>query len=114
MKQLKPQGEVEEMGIKWYGIKTPETEYDDSYIYWITTSEHESWDSFFQYPDRNGNFLSHRAPLEEAKRAYEAIGYKCVELEVKEKEDMNEEKKDKPIRLDDPDFDIIAPDVEYV
>lgn len=67
--------------MKYYGIKTPENEYNvGSYIWWIDTDEHKSWDLFFQYN-------AHRAPLYDAIKAYEAIGYKCVELEIKEVED---------------------------
>jgi len=70
--------------MKYFGIKTPKREHQDSYIYWIATDSHQSWDLFFQYPDKNRNFQSHRAPLEEAIRAYKSIGYKCVELNIEE------------------------------
>ena len=72
--------------MKYFGIKTPKCNNQDSYICWIATASYQSWDLFFQYPDKNMNFQSHRAPLEEAKRAYEAIGYRCVELNVTEVE----------------------------
>ena len=71
--------------MKYFGIKTSHRVEQKSYIWWITADEHTSWMSFFQYPDKNNNLNSHRLPLEEAIRAYEAIGYKCVELEVREK-----------------------------
>ena len=70
--------------MKYFGIKTLEEDYRGSYIHWVADSEHRSWNLFFQYPDRDKNFKSHRAPLEEARRAYESIGYKCVELDVME------------------------------
>lgn len=64
--------------MRYYGIQRPETERDPAYIYWIGTSEYDSWDKFF-------SLTPHRPPLSEAIRAYEAIGYKCVELEIKKK-----------------------------
>lgn len=73
--------------MTYYGIKTPKKDHQDSYIHWISECEHAAWDLFFQYPDRNRNFKSHRTPLEEAMKAYEAIGYKCVELNVVEVEE---------------------------
>ena len=64
--------------MKYYGIKTPKTKYDDPYIYWIANDEFNSWQMFFQKSNPN------RAPLDTAIKAYEAIGYKCVKLNVKE------------------------------
>lgn len=70
-------GGINEM-IQWYGIKTPETEFDNSIIMHVTKSIYTTWNDFFRYN-------AHNLPLEEAKRAYKSIGYKCVELEVKVK-----------------------------
>ena len=70
--------------MKYYGIKTPDRHNgkNSSYIWWITNSEHTSWVNFFSYSDREGNYNSSRTPMAEAKDAYEAIGYKCVELKL--------------------------------
>ena len=70
--------------MKYFGIKTPRKDNEDSYIWWISNSEHKSWDDFFSYPDKTNNYNPHRVPLDEAKKAYQSIGYKCVELEVTE------------------------------
>ena len=75
--------------MKYYGIKIPKYKARGEYIWYISNSEHNSWDLFFMYPNKELEKYRHRLPMEEAIRAYEAIGYKCVELEVKEKE--NEE-----------------------
>lgn len=72
--------------MKYFGIKTIG---EDPYIWWIAEDKHRAWDAFFTYPDKDRNLNAYRLPLYDAIRAYEAIGYKCVELEVKEKE--NEE-----------------------
>jgi len=71
--------------MRYYGIKTPEREDYKPYIWWFAESVHRAWDSFFMFPDKKMFLNPHRAPLEEAIRAYESIGYKCVELEVTEK-----------------------------
>jgi hypothetical protein len=68
--------------VTFYGIKTPET---PSRIWWISDSPHRAWEAFFTYPSRGGAHNSYRLPLEEAIRAYTAIGYQCVELEVAQK-----------------------------
>lgn len=60
--------------MQYYGIQTPLTN-EKSYIHWISQCEQGAWDLFFQ-------FQPHRLSLYEARRAYEAIGYKCVELSV--------------------------------
>ena len=75
------------MERKWYGIKCPKDEHSgmSEIIWWITNSEHNSWMSFFAYGTTKGNAPYHAVPIEEAIRAYKAIGYKCVELEVTEK-----------------------------
>lgn len=61
---------------EYYGIESP-----DGYIWWMDTEKYKCWTLFFQYKP-------HRLPLEEAQRAYESIGYKCVELKV-EKVDIS-------------------------
>ena len=71
---------------KWYGIKTTEEEHRESYVWWITNSEFDSWMSFFAYATTKGNAAYHALPLAEAIRAYESIGYECIELEINEKE----------------------------
>lgn len=68
--------------MDYFGIKTPG---GDSYIWWIANSRHESWMAFFQYPSAKCELNAHRLPIEEAVRAYEAIGYRCVPLLVQEK-----------------------------
>jgi len=59
--------------MRYFGIKKP-----DGTIWWIADSEHNSWQAFF-------DTTAHRLPLDEAVQAYKAIGYRCVELEVKER-----------------------------
>jgi hypothetical protein len=58
------------MKTKYYGIQAP-----DGLIWWIEQDEHRAWYSFFD------NTAKHRLPMYEAIKAYEAIGYRCVELE---------------------------------
>jgi hypothetical protein len=70
--------------FKWYGIKTPDEKFQESYIWWITNSEHDSWWSFFSYTTSHGSPANHRLPIGQAIKAYEAIGYKCVKLKVTE------------------------------
>ena len=65
--------------VKYFGIKKP-----DGMIWWIAEDEHRSWMSFFTYPSANGMMNPHRLPLAEAIAAYQAIGYRCVELVVSE------------------------------
>jgi hypothetical protein len=75
--------------VKYFGIKTPEKEdkwsKTPSIIWWIANDEHSSWMLFFQYPSNKNELMPYRLPIAEAIQAYKAIGYKCVELEVKEK-----------------------------
>lgn len=59
--------------MKYYGIKKPE-----GLIFWVSDSEINSWGLFFRD-------YANRPTMYEAIKAYEAIGYKCVEVEVKEK-----------------------------
>lgn len=70
--------------MEYYGIKTPEKENGKSYIWWISDSEDSSWNMFFTHPNKDGKANFYRAPLFDAKRAYKAIGYKCVKLKVEE------------------------------
>ena len=64
--------------MKQFGIKRPPNLYDDeTYITNITYTEHESWRIFFSE-------TAHRNSMDTAIRAYQAIGYECVRLEVKE------------------------------
>ena len=67
--------------MRYYGIKKP-----DGVIWWITDSKHNSWLAFFQFPSDKNTLNAHRLPIAEAASAYEAIGYKCVELKVEEAE----------------------------
>lgn len=76
------------MKIQWFGIKTPDKVEKDGYVHWISNSEFDSWHSFFSRTTR-GEEAYHVLPLEEAIKAYEAIGYRCVELEVRIKKDIN-------------------------
>ena len=63
--------------MKYYGIKCP-----DGHIWWIAEDESRAWMAFFTYPRQDGNYTAYRLPLEEAIRAYRAIGYECVELNI--------------------------------
>lgn len=64
--------------MKYFGIVRP----NDNYIGWISHSEFDSWRLFF-----NQNFYT--SPLATAITAYEAIGYKTVELDITTK-DIND------------------------
>jgi hypothetical protein len=68
--------------MKYYGIKTPQRYGCKPYIWWIAESSYKSWASFFNNTTRGVDQNPCRAPLEEAVKAYEAIGYECVELDV--------------------------------
>ena len=70
--------------MEMYGIKTPGTKEIKPYVWWLSNDPHTSWDMFFTYPNKDRGLNFSRAPAEEAKRAYKAIGYKCVKLEVTE------------------------------
>lgn len=65
--------------MRFFGIKKP-----CGMIWWIADSEHNSWLAFFTYPSESGERNAHRLPLAEAIKAYQGIGYRCVELEVRE------------------------------
>jgi hypothetical protein len=72
--------------MRYWGIKTPDNEDSaEAYIWWIANSKNDAWDAFFRYPDRQRQMKAFRYPLADAIRAYEGIGYKCVELTVSEK-----------------------------
>lgn len=71
--------------MDYFGIKTPERDNEAQYIWWIANSRHEAWMSFFQYPSAKREMNAHRLPLDEAVRAYEAVGYRCVQVDVHEK-----------------------------
>lgn len=84
--------------IEYFGIKTPKTERNESYIWWITSGEHSSWSMFLNQPNENNKtnplcvYCSQvgnrwHGSISEAIRAYEAIGYKCVELKIVEIEE---------------------------
>ena len=70
--------------MRYFGIKTPETASSKPYVWWITDSEHKSWMSFFKIANKDGEHNAFTLPLADAIRAYECIGYSCVELDVKE------------------------------
>lgn len=72
--------------MRYYGIKTPPEPHQDSYIWWISDKPANSWRLFFNTANKDGRCCSYGLPLEEAQRAYEAIGYSCVKLDVKEME----------------------------
>lgn len=67
--------------MRYFGIRK-----QNGIIWWIAESEHQAWMAFFQYPSNKNELIAHRLPLAEAIEAYTAIGYRCVELEVREKE----------------------------
>jgi len=72
--------------MRYYGIKMLASETQKSYIWFITESVHNSWRMFFTYPNKDGERYPHKLAIAEAIKAYEAIGYRCVELYVSEKE----------------------------
>ena len=74
------------MKRRWYGIQVPDEENEKDLVWWLTNSEHDSWMSFFAYPTTKGAPPFRCLPIATAIRAYEGLGYKCVELEVKIKE----------------------------
>ena len=65
--------------MRYFGIKRPDLSGENlGTIWWIAEDKSRAWISFFQN-------MPNRAPMAEAIQAYEAIGYRCVELEVREK-----------------------------
>lgn len=72
------------MKTRCFGIKTPTKNNEKSYIWWFSESAGGAWSLFFTYPNKYGERNSYRLPLEEAIRAYQAIGYECVEVEMLE------------------------------
>jgi len=73
--------------MRYFGIKTPDQVEArvTGYIWWISDTEQGAWRSFFTYPSKKFEFNPYRLPMYEAIKAYEGIGYRCVELEVREK-----------------------------
>ena len=65
--------------MKVYAIKTPPNTFGsiDSVIWWFAMNETDAWSNFF-------GDNTHRMPIEEARRAYTAIGYKCVRVRIEE------------------------------
>ena len=61
-----------------FGIQVVESDSQPSHVWWIASTKHEAWLLFFRDS-------AHRLPLADAIRAYEAIGYRAVELEVRVK-----------------------------
>ena len=71
--------------MEYFGIKTPGEIHEESYIWWISDSPHKSWSAFFTWPGRYATeFNTSRPPMATGIKAYEAIGYKCVALDIKE------------------------------
>lgn len=68
------------MVMQYFGIRKP-----DGRIWWLADSEHNAWISFFTYPSEKQEKMPHRLPISEAIQAYQSIGYRCVELDVREK-----------------------------
>ena len=68
---------------RYYGIKSPDP---NTPIWWIAIDKHRTWEQFFTNRGPNREFNAHQLPLATAIKAYEAIGYRCVELEIKEVE----------------------------
>ena len=65
--------------MRYFGIKPPPDIHGNvGPIWWIDQDEHRAWVKFFgEHPSRPPTF--------EAITAYERIGYRCVELDVREK-----------------------------
>lgn len=76
--------------MEYYGIQTPDKPGQPSYIWWITDSEHNSWMAFFNGANKEGKHNAYRLPLAEAKKAYEWLGYKCVELKLEIVDNLRE------------------------
>lgn len=72
------------MKMEYYGIKTPGKPEQslDSYVWWISNSEHNAWMSFFTSSCKQGTYNAHALPLIDAIRAYKGIGYQCVKLNI--------------------------------
>lgn len=65
--------------MRYFGIKCPDSTGENlGCIWWIAEDYYQAWMAFFQH-------MPSRALMAEAIQAYEAIGYRCVELEVHEK-----------------------------
>ncbi len=63
--------------MKCFAIKKPAMDVEDEVIWWFGIDAPNAWRAFF-------GEHAHQFPLDEAIRAYKSIGYKCVEVEVKE------------------------------
>ncbi|MCK5433250.1 MAG: hypothetical protein KAJ03_10915 [Gammaproteobacteria bacterium] len=70
--------------MNYYGIKTPNKPDTPGYTWWIADSELQAWRNFFSYPSPDHNNNPHTPPLADAILAYEAIGFRCVRLNVTE------------------------------
>lgn len=70
--------------MKYFGIKAPIVELEEPYIYWISLSAYQSWSLFFQYPSLGDTVNYNRHPMSTAIKAYEAIGYSCIEVNISE------------------------------
>lgn len=71
----------------FYGIRTPGNERQDSYLWWISNTQDKCWELFFTYPNKDNRQTPYRLSMDEAIKAYKAIGYKCVKLTVTEEEE---------------------------
>ena len=64
--------------MNYFGIKPPlDEDGNERPIWWIAQHANQAWIRFL---GTNSN-----RPIDEAIRAYESIGYRCVELDVREK-----------------------------
>jgi hypothetical protein len=64
--------------MKYYAIKHPSKEHEEPLYFYLDIDIHNCWNKFFS----NNNS---RMPLGEAIKAYKAIGYQCVEVNITEK-----------------------------
>ncbi len=83
-KQTPPTAPVDAVVMRYFGILKP-----DGTIWWIADSRHNAWMAFFTYPSNKNEITPHRLPLAEAIEAYQSIGYRCIELGVREKMKLN-------------------------
>lgn len=69
--------------MEYYGIKIPQRSINKpSYIWFISNTPSISWRMFFSSQDKDGEYNAHTYTLAEAIKAYEGIGYRCVELNI--------------------------------
>lgn len=75
--------------MKYFGIKKPKNKYTESFIFWFSVTEHDAWVYFFNRSTLkqcyNGGVCPNGICMADAIKAYEAIGYKCVEVDLTEK-----------------------------